>query len=450
MAEFRMPSLGADMDQGTVVEWLVKPGDAVRHGDVVAVVDTAKAAVEVECFDSGIVERLLVEEGTTVPVGTPLAVIGEEAPAPEPPAPERPPAAPVPAAAAPVPAPEPAPEPEPAVVALPAPRVPPPPARPAVTPIIRKLAGEAGIDLSTVHGSGRGGAITRRDLESALRRPTGRQAVTPYARRLAAELGVDVTGLGPGPVRAADVRAAATRPQRRAERPTERPAERPAVARDMRGAIAELMTRANRDVPHYHLATTVDLEPLIAWLHDHNRVAPVAERLVPAAFLLKATALAAAEVGELNGHWVDGAFHPAATVDLGVATSLRGGGLMVPVLPDAAHLPVTELMHQLRDRVARVRAGRPRGSDLAPASITVTNLGDLGVELVHGVIHPPQVALVGFGAVVDRPWAADGMVGVRPVVTVTLAADHRATDGATGGRFLRALARNLRRPEEIR
>jgi pyruvate dehydrogenase E2 component (dihydrolipoamide acetyltransferase) len=429
MAEFRMPSLGADMDQGTVVEWLVKPGDAVRRGDVVAVVDTAKAAVEVECFDSGIVERLLVDEGATVPVGTPLAVITEKAPAI---APERPAEKPAPPQAA---------EPAPVPAAVPAPRVPPPAARPAVTPIIRKLAGQAGIDLSTVHGSGRGGAITRHDLESVLRHRTERQAVTPYARRLAAELGVDLTALGPGPIKAADVRAAGLRRQRLEEKP--------APARDMRGAIAELMTRANRDIPHYHLATTADLGPLMEWLHDHNRTVPVAERLVPAAFLLKATARAAAEVGELNGHWRDGAFHPASTVDLGVATSLRGGGLIVPVLPDAARLPVTELMRLLRDRVARVRAGRPRGSDLAPASITVTNLGDLGVELVHGVIHPPQVALVGFGTVVDRPWAVGGMVGVRPVVTVTLAADHRATDGATGGRFLRALARNLQRPEDL-
>ncbi len=434
MAEFRMPSLGADMDQGTVVEWLVKPGDVVRRGDVVAVVDTAKAAVEVECFESGTVERLLVEEGVTVPVGTPLAVITAAAtPAEPPPEPseER--------TTEPATEERPEPKPEPVRVEVPAPRTPPPPARVAVTPIIRKLATEAGIDLSAVHGTGRGGAITRHDLESALRHRTERQAVTPYARRIATELGVDLAALGPGPVKAADVRAAAA-PQPR----------KLATARDMRGAIAELMTRANRDIPHYHLATTVDLGPLMEWLHDHNRAVPVTDRLVPAAFLLKATALAAAEVGELNGYWLDGAFHPASTVDLGVATSLRGGGLMVPVLLDAARLPVPELMHRLRERVARVRAGRPRGSDLAPASITVTNLGDLGVELVHGVIHPPQVALIGFGAVVDRPWAADGMVGVRPVVTVTLAADHRATDGATGGRFLRALARNLQRPEDLR
>lgn len=445
MAEFLMPSLGADMDQGTVIEWLVKPGDPVRRGDVVAVVDTAKAAVEVECFNTGVVERLLVPEGAAVPVGTPLAVITQAAAQTPrtPPEPVPPPTTP------PVTAPSPAVTPPPAVPS-PAPEAVPPsraarPVRPLVTPIIRKLAGQAGIDLSTVRGTGRNGAITRHDLDTTIRHSVERPAVTPYARRLATELGVDLEALGPGPVKAADVRAAA---------PAQRPPAPPAVAgvgsaRDMRGAIAELMSRASREIPHYHLATTVDLGVVMTWLHDHNRTVAVAERLVPAALLLKSTALAAAEVGALNGHWREGEFHPSSTVDLGVATSLRGGGLLVPVLPDAATMPVTELMHQLRDRVARARAGRPRGSDLVPATITVTNLGDLGVELVHGVIHPPQVALVGFGAVVERPWAADGMVGVRPVVTITLAGDHRATDGATGARFLNTVARNLQRPEDL-
>ncbi|HEY7593125.1 MAG TPA: dihydrolipoamide acetyltransferase family protein [Actinophytocola sp.] len=450
MAEFRMPSLGADMEQGTVVEWLVKPGDPVRRGDIVAVVDTAKAAVEVECFDTGVVERLLVGEGEVVPVGTPLALIATE-----------------PAAAPGEPAPEPMPEPaervEAEVRVEPAPRRPRP--RPVaavpVTPIIRKLAAEAGIDLSTVHGTGRGGAITRHDLARAVHHAE-RPAVTPYARRLAAELGVDPAAIEParaGPVRAADVRAAApaepapppvasTVASTAASTAATRAAEQRRTT-DMRAAIAELMSRANREIPHYHLASTIDLGTAMAWLHAHNRAVPVAERLVPAVLMLKATARAAAEVGELNGHWLDGTFHAASTVDLGVATALRGGGLLVPVLRDAAATPLTELMYRLRDGVARVRAGRPRSSDLVPASITVTNLGDLGVDLVHGVIHPPQVALVGFGAVVERPWAVDGLLGVRPVVTVTLAADHRATDGAIGGRFLHAIEGMLQRPEEL-
>lgn len=438
MAEFRMPSLGADMDAGTVVEWLVKPGDTVTKGDVVAVVDTAKAAVEVECFDTGVIEELLVPEGQSVPVGTPLAVIVAQGDKPPPP---KPPAAP-------------------------------PPARPAarvapVSPIVRKMAAQAGVDLSAVHGTGRGGALTRRDVARAATngqatrvaepsrpapappRAGGPRPVSPYARRLAAELTVDLgqlQGQGSGPITSTEVRAHAAGPQ--PVTPTARP-QRKSAAPDMRSAIAELMTKANQEIPHYHLAATVDMRASLSWLREHNRAVAVSDRLLPAALLLKATALAAAQVPELNGHWVDGGFRPSSTVELGVAVSVRGGGLLVPVLSTAETMPITELMHQLRDRASRARSGRPRSSDLGAPSITVTNLGDLGVELVHGVIHPPQVALVGFGAILDRPWAVDGMLGVRPVVTVTLAADHRATDGAVGGRLLHAIDRLLQRPEEL-
>ena len=129
--------------------------------------------------------------------------------------------------------------------------------------------------------------------------------------------------------------------------------------------------------------------------------------------------------------------------------SLRGGGLVAPAIHDADTLPLPELMARLKDLVARTRAGRLRGSEMSDPTITVTNLGDQGSELVHGVIYPPQVALVGFGRVVQRPWAVDGMLTVRPVVTVTLAADHRVSDGHRGGRYLAAVADLLQRPEEL-
>jgi pyruvate dehydrogenase E2 component (dihydrolipoamide acetyltransferase) len=146
---------------------------------------------------------------------------------------------------------------------------------------------------------------------------------------------------------------------------------------------------------------------------------------------------------------VDDAFVPAPGVHLGVAVSLRGGGLVAPAIHDAAGLALGDLMAALRDLVARTRAGRVRRAELADPTITVTNLGDQGVEAVHGVIYPPQVALVGVGRVVERPWAVDGLLGVRPVVTLTLAADHRATDGFTGARFLDAIDRMLQEPESL-
>lgn len=448
-----MPSLGADMTEGTLLEWLVHPGDHVHKGDIVAVVDTAKAAIEVECFENGVVERLLVEPAETVPVGTALAVINTAAAE--------------------------------AGRELAADRA--EPVVPGPTPLVRRLAEERGVDLSTVHGSGLGGRITRADVAAAPLpeveappaparkatahpveaaaapsaplppRTTGRLRATPMARRLAAEAGVDLAGVrgtgADGAIRVADIRAVLTpaeaartaeaphAPERRAE-PTGRPGA-------MRRAIGDLMARSKREIPHYYLSTTIDLGPALDWLREQNRGLAVTERLVPAALLLKAAARAAREVPQLNGFFTDGAFVAAPEVHLGVAVSLRGGGLVAPAIHHAADLSPAELMARLRDVVARARSGRLRGSETTDPTITVTSLGDQGVEAVFGVIYPPQVALVGLGKVVERPWAVDGLLGVRPVVTATLSADHRASDGATGARYLAALERLLRTPEEL-
>ncbi|WP_307849673.1 dihydrolipoamide acetyltransferase family protein [Qaidamihabitans albus] len=418
MADFLMPSLGADMDEGTILEWLVKPGDVVHRGDVVAVVDTSKAAVDVECFTDGTVEKILLPVGEKVPVGTPLAIIGDGAPEP------------------------------PQAVTKPEPATKP---QPLASPPVRTFAKQAGVDLAAVHGTGRGGAITRADVEQVLapraRRPEPAGVrVSPYAKRLAGELGVDLATL-PGPVlHARDVHAAARQPVQ-AQRPQ---AERPQAEQSMRQTIAALMSRSKREIPHYYLSITIDLQTALEWLHEYNRGVGVQDRVVPTALLIKATALAAAKVPALNGHWVGGAFRPGDGVRLGLAVSLRGGGLLVPTLADPGALALNEVMRTLSDVVARARTGRLRSSELAPATLTVTNLGDLGAESVQGVIYPPQVALVGFGAISKRPWAVGDLLGVRPLVTATLAADHRASDGAIGARFLDALDKLLQRPEGLR
>ncbi|HEX7745572.1 MAG TPA: 2-oxo acid dehydrogenase subunit E2, partial [Micromonosporaceae bacterium] len=204
-----------------------------------------------------------------------------------------------------------------------------------------------------------------------------------------------------------------------------------------------------REIPHYYLTETVDLSAAMNWLHERNRELPVSRRLVPAALLLKAAARAAAAVPQLNGFWVDDRVVPGSGVHLGVAVSLRGGGLVAPAIHDADRRAPSDLMAALRDLVARTRAGRLRGAEMSDPTITVSNLGDQGVESILGVIYPPQVALVGFGRIVDRVCAVDGLIGVRPAVTVSLAADHRATDGATGARYLNALAQALQKPEEL-
>ena len=479
-----MPSLGADMEEGTLLEWLVKPGDTVHRGDIVAVVDTAKSAVEVECFSDGVVEALVVDPGQVVPVGAVLARLGEGAPSPGPSG-----TAPVQAAAPPGPQHEPQqgrqqePKQQPRLQQEPKQR-PREPAMAAATPVapsplVRRRAHELGIDLTTVHGSGESGVVIRQDIEELAHHAASRPRVSPLARRLAKTAGVDLatvsgTGAG-GAIRADDIRrvTAAGAPgteavdDRGAERPVaERPvAERPVAERhaasgpaseraadqraaDMRHSIAALMSRSKREIPHYYLSATVDLQRTSEWMRERNRELPVGERMVPSAALLSAAARAAREVPALNGHWVDDEFRPAEDVDLGLILSLRSGGLLVPVLKAADTLDIHQVMALMRDLTRRARAGRLRGSELSQPSISVSNLGDQGVESVLGVIYPPQVALVGFGAVTPRPWAVDGLLGIRPLVTVTLAADHRATDAAIGARLLKAIDRILQTPEE--
>ena len=466
-----MPSLGADMDEGTLLEWLIRPGDAVHRGDIIAVVDTAKSAVEVECFADGVVEALVVDPGQVVPVGAVLARLTESAPSASSAGPTE--AASVKA----TPPRQQSSEPQPPERPSEQLRVPVLPATTPVapSPLVRRRAHELGIDLTTVRGSGEGGVVTRHDLEDLAHRAVSRPRVSPLARRLAEAAGVDLASVsgtgGGGAIRADDIRRATTtgtpktapvddRVPERHTTPGHAAAERTAAERttaeraadqraaDMRNSIAAMMSQSKREIPHYYLSTTVDLQRISEWMRARNRELPVAERMVPSAALLWATARAAREVPALNGHWIDGEFRPAQDVDLGLILSLRSGGLLAPVLKAADNLDISQVMALMRDLTRRARTGRLRGSELSQPSISVSNLGDQGVESVLGVIYPPQVALVGFGAVTPRPWAVDGLLGIRPLVTVTLAADHRATDAATGARLLKAIDRILQTPEE--
>jgi pyruvate dehydrogenase E2 component (dihydrolipoamide acetyltransferase) len=387
MAEFRMPSLGADMEAGTLVAWKVKPGDAVRRGDVVAVVETDKGAIEVEIWEDGVVGEIHVEEGARVPVGTVLATVRSPGAAPAAPPPERP-ARPPPATA---PGPPPGAPPPGAAASPAAPPSAAPGERVRASPAARSRARELGVDLGAVRGTGPGGAVTVSDVEGAGRRP------------------------GPS----------------------------------IRHAIAAAMARSKREIPHYYLGTEVDLSRAMAWLGAENARRGVAERLLPVVLLLKAVACAAREVPEVNGFYAEGAFRPAEAVHLGVAISLRRGGLVAPALHDVDRKPLGDLMRELDDLVGRARSGGLRSSELADATLTVTSLGDLGVAAVYGVIYPPQVALVGLGRILERPWAAGGRIEARPVVTATLSGDHRVSDGIRGAQFLAALDRRLQAPEAL-
>jgi len=492
-----MPSLGADMDHGKIVEWLVKPGDYVRRGDLVAVVDTDKTVMDIESFQEGVVSELLVGLNQTVPVGTPVARI-TQTPAEVPGGmPEAPPASVArPGAVLPPPSTPPV---RSSTEPVPAAR---PPAPAPVAPPVRHLAHRLGVDTDRIHGTGRDGAITRADVEHAAaarsdsaraaagpvrrgraepdREESGRVRAAPRARRLAAELGVDLSTLdGTGPDgavtvrdvhRAADTRGVAAAPlaeppaapaapeqggQRQiapepaasAQAGTETPATDRTAA--LRRAIGSLMSRSKQTIPHYYLSATLDLRAAMDWMQHVNAQRPVAARLVPSALLLKAAALAARDVPEVNGFYVDDEFRPSPAVHLGVAVALRQGGLVAPALHHADTLTLDELMAQLRDLVGRARAGRLQRAEMADPTLTVTNLGDLGVDSVFGVIYPPQVALLGLGRVQEQPWAENGMLGVRHAVTATLSADHRVSDGLRGSRYLARIGELLQAPEEL-
>ncbi|MGE5088287.1 MAG: dihydrolipoamide acetyltransferase family protein [Candidatus Levyibacteriota bacterium] len=415
MIEFRLPSLGAEMDEGTLIEWKVKPGDVVHKGDVVAVVDTSKSAIDVEIWSEGTIYELVLEPQRKVPVGTVMARLlepGESvdhaeaqrrrlmaATGPQPAAPsgkaggERPPPAVAsPAAGA-------------AAVA---------PGRRRVSPAARMRAQALGLDVADVTGIGPDGAVTLDDVERA-----GRASQS--------------APVSPAPA------GAGVRPETGKPAAAER-------ALAMRHAIAAAMARSKRDIPHYYLAADIPLRRLSQWLAQRNERSPVTARVLMAVPLLKAVALALRRFPELNGHHVDGSFVPAAGIHPGVAISLRQGGLIAPAIHDADTLAIDELMRRLTDLVARARALTLRSSEMSDATITVTNLGEQGVELVQGIIYPPQVALVGFGRVSERPWVDDGRVIVAPVVTASLAADHRTSDGHRGALFLNEIDRLLQEP----
>ena len=403
MTDFTMPSLGADMDAGKLIEWRVKPGDVVRRGDVVALVETQKGLVDIEIWQGGVVERLLIEPGSEVPVGTVLATLRE----PEQGRVEATEAA-VPPIGSGVAAPRaPALEPSPATT-TPEPHARAESGRVPSSPGARQLARELGLELAIITGTGPHGAITRADVAAAA------------ARRDAA--------LTPSP-------------------PPSPPVAQPLSG--MRQAIAAAMARSKREIPHYYLSLDCDLSHTLSWLEAENATRSVADRLLLAALLLKATALAVREVPEMNGYLIDGAFRPSSSVHVGVGISLRQGGLIAPAIHDLDQLALEQVMRALSDLVQRARRGGLRSSELSDATITVTNLGDQGATSVFGVIYPPQVALVGFGKPTPRPWADNGMLGVRTCLTATLAADHRVSDGHRGAVFLSAIVRLLANPEKL-
>jgi pyruvate dehydrogenase E2 component (dihydrolipoamide acetyltransferase) len=283
-----------------------------------------------------------------------------------------------------------------------------------------------------------------------------RIAASPSARRLAAELGVDlavVHGTGPhGSIQRSDIELAARKTVDEMPPPATPPAEPPPAATGgtgMRRAIAAAMSRSNREIPHYYLETEIDMTAPLQWLEAENVKKPIRERILPAAVLLKAVALALRDVPELNGYWLDDHLQIKKGIHIGFVLALRQGGLLTPAMHDVDAMPLHQVMQTMADLIERGRNGRLRSSEMTDATISVTNLGDRGVKTAFGVIYPPQVALIAFGRIMERPWVEQGLVVTRRCLTATLAGDHRATDGHTGALYLEALNRHLQQPEAL-
>ena len=380
MIEFQMPSLGADMEDGILIEWKKKPGDIVKRGDIIAEVETQKGLIEIEVFDEGSIAELLIQEGTKVPVGTKMALIQPSTIEAEKPIELHPIMEKIS---------EPIIEEKTDTISIKA------------SPLAKKMAQENHIDLSKIIGTGPDGAITKEDIDASIK-----QSETAETEKIST----------------------------------------PSEA--IRMAVAAAMSKSNREIPHYYLEKKIDMTKALAWLQEANKQRTVDNRLLPVVLFIKAMAKSLKEVPDLNAVWENGLLQKTE-INIGFVVSLRNGGIIVPAIPQSDTKSADEIMTALNDLIPRARALKLRSSELSSSTITLTNLGDAGADTVFGIIYPPQVAIVGLGTITEQPFAENGMLGIRSLANVTLAGDHRATDGLTGSRFLSSLDKYLQNPEAL-
>jgi pyruvate dehydrogenase E2 component (dihydrolipoamide acetyltransferase) len=390
MIDFLMPSLGADMEAGILVEWRKRPGDSVKRGDIIADVETQKGLIEIEVFDEGVIGELLIKEGTKVPVGTVMATINPSTSELETKETTT----------------------QKTVIAI----------QPTeektikkvvteqfekkqikASPLAKRIAAENNIDLSQLQGTGEGGAITKEDIENAI---TQKEKITKPEEKMSHQLEA------------------------------------------IRLAVAAAVSKSNKEIPHYYLEKKIDMTKALTWLRESNSKRPIQKRLLPAALIIKATAKSLVDFPNLNAIW-DNGVQPKKEINIGFVVSLRNGGVIVPTIRNANLKSIDEIMEALNDIIPRARAMKLRSSDLIDSTITITSLGEGGADTVFGVIYPPQVAIVGFGGSSQQAVVDNGMLGIRSVFTATLAGDHRVTDGLTGSDFLSTLNNYLQNPESL-
>ncbi|WP_064607771.1 dihydrolipoamide acetyltransferase family protein [Photobacterium sp. J15] len=445
--DITMPSLGADMRDGTLVEWQVVEGDKVSKGDIIAVIETNKGAIDMECYHSGTISQILVQPVVSLPVGTVLARLEVEGELSDitPSSPSAPQSAEslsqalpkeemltTEAQAAEVITKQPA-QYDLSEKNLAKPSSQKPTSRILASPVVRKLTAKNRWDLTAIKGSGPDGAILLRDVEGIAAKPAstlpdpGQSAPkqpAPRKKAFSTPLAAGITG-----------------PESKKRKHYNPEA--------MRTAIASAMELSKREIPHYYLSLDIDVTKTVKWLQAENDKREPDGRILLLALLLKATAQALARFPTLNGFYQQHQFEPGKGIHIGNAISLRDGGLVIPAIHDVDQLSADAIMQALRDVTERSRTGHLRTSELTDATITVTSIGDRGSDSVFGVIYPPQVAIVGFGRLRQAAIVKNGELVIADTITVTLSADHRVSDGTLGAKFLRALSNNLQKPEAL-
>ncbi len=421
--EILMPALSPTMEEGTLAKWLVKEGDTVQSGDLLAEIETDKATMEFEAVDEGVIGKILIAEGTEgVKVNTAIAIIGEEgedmSAAPE--------------AAAPVAATAPA----EAEVATPA--ATPAPAAPAAkdgsrlfaTPLARRIAADKGLDLATITGSGPHGRIIKADVENATAQPAAATASAP-----AASADAPAAAMATGPSTA---QVTAMYEGRQFEE----------IKLDgMRKIIAARLTEAKQTVPHFYLRRDIQLDALLKFRSQLNETLEArGVKLSVNDFIIKACALALQEVPEANAVWAGDRVLQMTASDVAVAVALEGG-LFTPVLQDAEMKSLSALSVQMKDFASRARDRKLAPQEYQGGSFAISNLGMFGIDNFDAIINPPHSGILAVGAGAKKPIVgADGELAVATVMSVTLSVDHRVIDGAMAANLLNAIKANLENP----
>jgi len=404
--EVTMPQMGADMTEGTLLKWLKQVGDPVAAGDILAEIETDKATIELESYDSGTLIRQVAAEGDVVPVGDVIAILGAESETV--PEVDRKPGAGTPARRTI--------EPEARKQAAPAPSSPAATGqaegRPRISPVARNIAREAGLDVSALSGSGPDGRILRRDVEAAMAAAPA-SPPRPAPPRQAAPAADTVEGFS-----------------------------------KMRQAIARRMTLSKQTQPHYYLTLDIDMTAAMAFREQFNASATDEQRVSINDLVVKACAIALERHPKFNAEFSDDGLvhHGRVNVCIGVALD---DGLIAPALLDCQSKSLGRIAVESKDLINRAKTGSLKADEYSDGTFTITNLGAFGVETLIGIINPPQAAILGVGSVMPQAVVRDGQVAVRQVMKVALSADHRVSDGAEGARFIKEIQALLEGPAAL-